>query len=159
MLLVLPDDHPRRHDAQVPIDVLRDQPILIAPAEYRSREQVDAAARAAGFELSVAAESSSPPALVALASNNLGWAALPDEHSVAHHAAAPYPVIVDGDGEELLTPVWLQWPDDVELSAAASRFVECARGWAGRERATPLVASSWAIRRAPDGAAPAPRSL
>jgi DNA-binding transcriptional LysR family regulator len=143
ILLVLPDDHPRRRDPQVPIDLLRNQPVLIAPAEYHAREQVDAAARAAGFALSVVAESSSPAALVALARNNLGWAALPDDHSVVHHAAAPYPVIVDGDGEELLTPVWLQWLDNVELSPAASRFVECARGWAGRERATPRAASSW----------------
>jgi DNA-binding transcriptional LysR family regulator len=158
MLLVLPDDHPRRHDPQVPIDVLKDQPVLIAPAVYPGREQVDAAARASGFELSVAAETSSPAALVALTRNHLGWAVLTDEHWVVHHSAAPHPVIVDGDGAELLTPVWLQWLADVELSAAATRFVECARGWAERERATPLAAASWAMPQAPGGAAPAPRS-
>jgi DNA-binding transcriptional LysR family regulator len=136
IVLLLPDDHPSRHRPHVPITLLRDHAVLIAPPEYFSREKVAAAAQRAGFGLNVSAESSSPPALMALGKEGMGWPVLPDDYSLVGQRSQAYPVIVDLDGTELSTPVWLQWSQEDELSPSAQAFADCARRWSEHERRT-----------------------
>lgn len=142
IVLVLPDGHPDRHAPQLSIASLEGKPLLIAPGGYFSREKVATAARAAGFSLEVAMESSSPPALVALGNHGVGWPVVPDDYSVVGQNGRPYPVIVDVEGQALGTPVWLHWRRDDRLVPAAELFIESARKWMDAERKTPGIAAT-----------------
>jgi DNA-binding transcriptional LysR family regulator len=126
IVLMLPDDDPSRHERQVPVARLRDRPVMAAPRDYFSREKVAHACRSCGFELIVEIESASPPALIALGQHRVGLPVLPDDYDGVRRERFPYPVLTYA-GEDLLTPVGLQWRADEALSAPASTFVTLAR--------------------------------
>lgn len=140
--VLLPIDHPQRGASEVPITLLRDQPLLIAPPDYFSRESVASSARAAGFSLDVLAESSTPPALIALGMSGLGWPVLPDDYSLISNSEPSYPVLIDREGKELSTPVWLHWKEGIEQIEATRMFIECARRWIELERDRPGIAAA-----------------
>jgi DNA-binding transcriptional LysR family regulator len=141
IVLVVPDGHPLRHSREVSVTALHERPLLIAPTGFFSRQTTEAACFAAGVRTRVAVESASPSALFALARAGQGDAVLPDDYSIIGSASPAYPVLVDGDGVELSTPVWLQWRDGEELPPAVTSFVECARHWATVEGGEPRAAA------------------
>ena len=140
--VVLPDDHPDRAAVEVPITLLRERPVLIAPPDYFTRNTVASAASAAGFSLDVVAESSSPPALIALAINGLGWAVLPDDYSLVTNASPAFPVLTDRDALTLATPVWVHWRREHEMLPATQLFIDEVRHWVRAEQEFPGVAAA-----------------
>ena len=138
IVLLLPDDHPARLAGQVSVAALRGESVVIAPSGYFSRETVTKAAEREGFSLTVAAESSSPPALVALGKAGVGWPVLPDDYSVVGLQEKPYPVLIDDRGQQLSTPVWLQWRSGSELLPVERAFLRIAAERARAEEREPM---------------------
>lgn len=127
ILALVPDEHAYRHASRMPITALKGERILIAPDRYFSREAVSAAAREAGIELTVAAQSSTPTALLALGRNGLGIPVLPDDYPLVGQQRFPYPVLTSSNEDEVKTEVWLQWRSYSLLSPAVQRFLDFAR--------------------------------
>lgn len=78
-VLVPPPGHRLEGREQVEVAELRGERLVVAPLQFRSREQLRRACTAAGFEPLVVHESSSPAALLALAQAGLGAAVLSDD--------------------------------------------------------------------------------
>jgi len=125
--------HAYRHKRTIPITALKDEPLLIAPEQYFSRERVAKAAEDAGFAIQVSAESSSPTALLALGRQGMGTPILPDDYPLVGQHHYPYPVIEAVNGEQLATEVWLQWKAGRALSYGATNFIRIAREEVARE--------------------------
>lgn len=132
IVAMVPDDDPYRFAKSMPIHAFEKRPVLIAPNEFFSRERVSTEARVAGFELDVAAQSSSPTALLVLGRNGVGTPVLPDDYPLVGQQRFPYPVIEDANGMPISTPVWLHWRSE-ELEPAVARFVSEARAEVRRE--------------------------
>lgn len=124
---LVPDDHPARTERTISVSELAETPILVAPAGYFSRMRLEAAARSANATLVIGAQSSSPPALMVLGKAGLGIPVLPDDYPLVGQHEVPYPTVVDGAGQEISTPVWLQWRTGDPLSPAAEAFIAIAR--------------------------------
>lgn len=121
------DDHPSRHAGQVPLAELAAEPLLTAPAGYFSRLRLEAIARASGINLIIGAQSSSPLALMVLGKSGLGIPILPDDYPLVGQHLRPYPVVLDDDGREICTPVWLHWRNDEETLPSVDAFIAEAR--------------------------------
>ena len=141
VVLVLPEDDRHRNDKTVPITLLQDRRVVAAPVGYMSRELLETAAQGAHFRLNVVAETPSPVALLALGRSRFAWPAMSDEYWPLQPGQKEYPVIVDGDGQPLIGPVYLQWRDG-DLSPAGQKFVEMCEDWANRDRAGVVSARS-----------------
>ncbi len=127
IVALVPDDHPFRESTEIPIEALDGERVLVAPPGYFSRMRLESEARAANVSLLVGAQSSSPPALMVLGKAGLGIPVLPDDYPLVGQHAVPYPTVVNAEGEEIKTPVWLQWRAGEEDSPFISPFLEISR--------------------------------
>lgn len=127
IVALLPDSDDDRGSKSIPISMLKGKPLLIAPEGFFSRERVTQAARESGFELTVALQSSNPPALLTLGRNGLGIPVLPDDYPLVGQQRFPYPVILDRSGMPIQTEVWLHWRAKTLLPESVKEFIECAK--------------------------------
>ncbi|MBF6299940.1 LysR family transcriptional regulator [Nocardia amamiensis] len=67
----------RDYDAEIPLDALRDRPLICLPPGTGIRGVFQRACTAAGFEPSIAYEAAAPPLLLRLAARGLGVAVVP----------------------------------------------------------------------------------
>jgi DNA-binding transcriptional LysR family regulator len=139
IVLVVPDEHPWRDELQISIDQLRGLPLLVAPSGYVSRERLEAAARIAGMQLTVAAETSSPIALLALGKSGQGLPVISDEYGEVGRAERPYPSVSDSHHQALTVPVALHWREE-GVSSAEQKFIDHMKSWADTERREPRAA-------------------
>jgi DNA-binding transcriptional LysR family regulator len=124
---LLPEDHPSRHASCVDLGSLAAEPLLTAPAGYFSRLRLEATAQAAGIDLTIGAQSSSPLALMVLGKSGVGIPILPDDYPLVGQHSSPYPVVLDEHGLEISVPVWLHWRNDAEALPTVGAFIAEAR--------------------------------
>ncbi len=122
---VLPPRHPQGKQSTLPVQRLREESLLVTPLSDRSRNQVDRACRAAGFEPRIEFESSNPAALLALREQGIGTAVLADD-AVPRRATPPSPVLTDDNGP-LGVPVWLYLRPGVAELPVVQAFLDVAR--------------------------------
>ncbi|MGV8896345.1 MAG: LysR family transcriptional regulator [Rhodoglobus sp.] len=134
IVAMLPDQHQLRREPSIQISALRGLPLLIAPEGFFSRERVREAARDAGFALSVMAQSSNPPALLALGSHGLGIPILPDDYPLVGQQRFPYPVIEDAAGKPIQTEVWIHWRTEAPKTRAVEAFLALVEQFVEREQ-------------------------
>jgi DNA-binding transcriptional LysR family regulator len=138
LVVVLPDDHPDRHRTSLSAESLRGTPLVLPPAGYFTRIQVDRVFRAAGFSPEVAAESGAWMALLAMGRTRVGVPIVPDD---ALGPEERYPALVDAAGEELIKELWLLWRRDTS-NPTVRNFIQLVNSYAqtrtkaGRDRAT-----------------------
>jgi LysR family transcriptional regulator, carnitine catabolism transcriptional activator len=130
---LVPDTHPSRRASTISISELAHEPVLVAPGGYFSRLRLEAAAQSAKVSLSIGAQSSSPPALMVLGKSGLGVPVLPDDYPLVGQHDCPYPTVTDVDGQEIFTPVWLQWRTTDPLSPASETFIAVGKEVASEE--------------------------
>jgi DNA-binding transcriptional LysR family regulator len=123
IVALVSDDHPYRQESSIPVTELAESPVLVAPDGYFSRMRLEEAARRAKVAFTVGAQSSSPPALMVLGKSGLGIPVLPDDYPLVGQHSPPYPVVTDADGNEIATPVWLQWRTNDQLTEASRSLV------------------------------------
>lgn len=121
LVVVLPDDHPLRHEATIKPEALRDESLLLPPEGYFTRVQVEGVFREADIVPSVAAESGAWMALVAMGRTGIGIPIVPDD---ALEVGLVYPALVDGSGEELLKELWLVWRTQDWQNPTLTSFLE-----------------------------------
>ncbi|AKS33930.1 LysR substrate-binding domain-containing protein [Mycolicibacterium goodii] len=112
--------HPWRRRRRVALTELADQPLIALPRGTGIRRQMDRACRAAGVEVRVAFEASTPRALAELAERGLGVAVLPE--SVARATLHPLPI-----SPELRGRLVFAWRATGPMSPAARVLVTMAR--------------------------------
>lgn len=134
IVALVADDHEYRQQPSVPITELAKSPVLVAPDGYFSRMRLEDAARQANMTLTVGAQSSSPPALMVLGKSGLGIPVLPDDYPLVGQHAPPYPVVTDGEGNEIATPVWLQWRATDQPTEASQSLLEIAEALVAEEQ-------------------------
>lgn len=129
-VVVAPPRHRLQGREQVEVAELRDEPLLITPPGFRSREQLERACHADGFEPLVAHESSSPAALLALAQAGLGLGVLSDDALSPPQARA----LLLLRGKPLGDDVRLYMRPGMEAGPALEAFLAEVRLAASRER-------------------------
>lgn len=130
IVAVLPDDHEHRNDRVLDVRALREEGLLMAPSGFFSRQVFEEACAALGFEVRVRHEMSRSATLQTLGRCGFGIPVVAND-TLTTKPVINYPVLVDADGSELGTPVWLQWRSDA-ASPLTMRFVSFARGWLKR---------------------------
>ncbi len=135
IVALVPDNHPYRNQAEIPISELVDTGLLIAPEGYFSRERVQAAARDAGVSLSVKVESANPPALLALGRAGVGVPVLPDDYPLVGQQRFPYPAIASPASGPIATEVWIHWRRGEQLAPPVEAFRESVRAIVEEEAA------------------------
>jgi DNA-binding transcriptional LysR family regulator len=100
----VPPRHRWRRRADVPIEELADERLLLAPVGYFTRTALERTSRARGFELDIAFESTSPSVLVRLGEEGLGVPIIGGDALPVPRR--PWPVLIDR-GRPLRSEVWL----------------------------------------------------
>ncbi|HXF98508.1 MAG TPA: LysR family transcriptional regulator [Gaiellaceae bacterium] len=132
-VVVSPPKHRLARRTQLDVSELRGEPLLLAPAGFRSRVQLEAACGAAGFEPLIVHESSSPAALLALAQAGMGLAVLSDD-ALPPRRAQPRSLLVRA-GAALADEVRMYARPGSSRAPAVEAFLAEARLAARRERA------------------------
>lgn len=96
VVAILASRHPWRGRSTIHVRDLAGRPLLTPPAGYLSRSLLERACARAGVELTIAMESSSPVALLALARARLGVLVIASD--AVPPPTRPHPVIVDDSG-------------------------------------------------------------
>jgi DNA-binding transcriptional LysR family regulator len=115
------DDLAKR--STIPLDALRDRPLISLPAGTGIRSHLDDACATAGFAPHIAFEASSPLVLVQLAARGLGVAIVPA--SVAKAREDLHPLTITQP--ELRGRLAFSWRSDGPISPAARALVRRAR--------------------------------
>nr|WP_255496998.1 MULTISPECIES: LysR family transcriptional regulator [unclassified Mycolicibacterium] len=123
IVVVLPENHPRRNADVIGPDELQDEPLLVAPRGYHSREEIDRAFEKAGLRPKIETESSSWMALLALGTHGVGVPIVPDD-TLQQTSAQAYPAFRSAEGNPLVREWWLQWRRREELQGAGDRFIQ-----------------------------------
>lgn len=134
IVAVVPNSHEMRRAKYIPISELKELPALIAPPEFFSRQRVSELAMESGFELRVAAESSSPSALLVLGREGFGVPILPDDYPLVGQHIEPYPIVCAGDGTPVQTEVSAYWRTEESTPHAVQSLIEVLRLETERER-------------------------
>lgn len=142
IVVLFPPDDPLATAAQVSIEELQGRDLLTAPRTFFSREKLEVLAAKAGFALKVVYEGSSPPAIRALGIAGWGTPVLPDDYAiVGANPGRHHPVLIDKQGHEVSTPVWLHWRDQPNIFNPIARFIEIATDLAKEDRRRPGAAA------------------
>ncbi|WP_158169591.1 LysR substrate-binding domain-containing protein [Mycolicibacterium smegmatis] len=115
-------DHPWRRRRRIALTDLADLPLIALPRGTGIRRQLDRACRAAGVDVRVAFEASTPGALADLAERGLGAAVLPE--SVTRDRATLHPLQIT---PELRGRLVFAWRATGPMSPAARALVTMAR--------------------------------
>ncbi|MBU8816986.1 LysR family transcriptional regulator [Mycolicibacterium goodii] len=115
-------DHPWRRRRRIAPADLADQPLIALPRGTGIRHQLDRACRAAGVDVRVAFEASTPHALAELAERGLGVAVVPE--SVARDRMTLHPLPIT---PELRGRLVFAWRATGPMSPAARALVTMAR--------------------------------
>ena len=134
IVALVPENHAFRHSGSIPVAELAQQPLLIAPDGFFSRQRVSQAAREAGFELTVAFQSSNPPALLALGSHGLGIPVIADDYPLVGQQRFPYPVVSDVRGDPIQTEVWMHWRESAPRTPALDALIAITKDLVDDER-------------------------
>ena len=110
------EDHSWRQRDAIDISELRGHRLLVAPPGWLSRTQLEAAAGAAGFELSIGVESGNASSLVALALSDAGIVVIADDAALLSGSQWPRLTV---RRRVLASPVEVFWAPDRELAPAA----------------------------------------
>jgi DNA-binding transcriptional LysR family regulator len=119
-------DHPLTTRTTIPIDALRDQPLVSLPPGTGVRAALDAACAKAGFEPRIAFEASALPMVAQLGGMGLGVAILPTSlvDATALHAVQIRP--------RLRSRLELVWDPDAASTPAARALVQLTRSFMDR---------------------------
>jgi len=116
------DGHPWRRRRRIALTDLAGVPLITLPRGTGIRRQLDRACRAAGVDVRVAFEATTPGALADLAERGLGAAVLPESVARARTALHPLPIT-----PELRGRLVFAWRATGPMSPAARALVTMAR--------------------------------
>jgi DNA-binding transcriptional LysR family regulator len=121
LVVVLPDDHPDRVRATVTAQALRGESLVLPPAGYFTRIQVDRVFREGGFEPKIGAENGSWMALLAMGRSGVGIPIVPDD---ALNPDESYPALVDAEGGQIIKELWLLWRLNEPMNPTVKNFIQ-----------------------------------
>lgn len=130
ILLALPPGHPLAGAEAIPLAAVAAEPFLLVKPGYGFRDLCLAACREAGFEPTVAFESTQIDTLQAMVAAGLGVTLVP--RMAAERARRPTPAFLRLEGQPLRRTLAFAWRRDRYLSRAAAAFLEVAEGLWGR---------------------------
>jgi LysR family cyn operon transcriptional activator len=122
VLVAVPAGHRLRRHAAVPMDDLRDEPLLLLRAGFGSREMFDAACRIAGMRPRIVLESGDAQSLLALAEAGRGVAIVPSTVPLGGRALTVKPLVQAGRSVGMWG--WIVWDPRRYMPAYAASFVE-----------------------------------
>ena len=129
LVAAVPAGHPWAGQAEVTLQQLGAEVLLVAPYQSLSRGLLERALEAEGIKPRIGHESPSPATLVALGEQGLGVPVLADDaFATVRHGSAP---LVVGRGGPIGAEVWLQWRRGAAMSSALTAFIEEATAIGG----------------------------